>query len=620
MSDLLLNEKQRLALQHGEGPAVVFAGPGSGKTTVLTERIGYLIREKGVSPASILVLTYTKAAALSMQRRFLDSGQRENRPVTFGTFHAVFFQILRSYYPFQTDCLLSDSGRQILLFQVMQKLHMEYEAGEQLLACISLQKSGREILPLPDGISEEQFRKLSRAYAEQTAAMGKLDFDDMLLRCKALLEGRQDIRRQWQERFLYLLADEFQDCNRIQYELLRILAAPEHNLFVVGDDDQAIYGFRGASPGIMQQPGKDYPGCAFYFLTENYRSTGQLVEAAGKVISQNRDRMEKRCTASADKAGKPGRIMVRAFAERQQQYHYLAEQLKKGKAEQETAVLCRTNAELFKIRTLLEREHIPCICKGKEESLYEHFYALDLDSYLKLAADLCRREDFLRILNRPERGLIREGIPAGRVSLEKLACCYEGCGQKPQAEKIRLLDTFAGRMKKMSPYLAIRMVRSVIGYDGYLKQRAGEEQELYRKWEADLDKLQDSAKSFSQIRDWLAFTEGQRSGKRGGEKEQKGCGKGVRLMTLHESKGLEFHTVLIPSLNEGNLPYGRLLSREQEEEERRLFYVGITRAKNILQLLYVKSTNAAGLPSRFLSSFRQWEDQDSGSSISSSNS
>lgn len=620
MSDFLLNEKQKLALHHGRGPAVVFAGPGSGKTTVLTGRVGNLIREYGVSPASILVITYTKAAALSMQQRFLSGWRSMTPPVTFGTFHAVFFQILRSHYPLRADCLLSDNGRRILLFQVMKKLNMEWEEGEQLLSCISLQKNGRETLPLPEGISPEQFQRLSQAYAKQASAMGKLDFDDMLLKCRILFEKHPDVRREWQARFSYLLADEFQDCNQMQYMLLKMLAAPEDNLFVVGDDDQAIYGFRGASPGIMQQFQRDYPQAALFFLTENYRSTDKLVDVAGRVISQNRYRMEKHCTASRQNEGKPTVLLVRSFSERQQQYHYLAEQLKDNPRNSETAILCRTNAEIVRIRAVLEREQIPCICKKAEESLYERFYAQDVCSYLELAAGHCGREKLLRILNRPERGLAREGIPEGKVSLEELASCYERCGQKPQAQRLVLLAGQMKKMEKMSPYLAIRMVRSVIGYDAYLKQKAGADVSLYLQWEAELDRIQNEAKTFSGLRDWLAFAEGQRNAPEKRTGKPGFNGKGVRLMTLHESKGLEFHTVLIPSLNEGNIPYGKMLSREKEEEERRLFYVGITRAKTALQLLYVKNTNASGQPSRFLSVFGQYEDHSSDSSISSSNS
>lgn len=619
MPELLLNEKQRLALHHGKGPAVVFAGPGSGKTTVLTGRVSNLIREQGVSPASILVITYTKAAALSMQQRFLSGWQNMTPPVTFGTFHAVFFQILRSHYPLRADCLLSDSGRRILLFRVMKKLNMEWEEGEQLLTCISLQKNGKEKLPLPEWISEEQFQILSRTYAAQTAAMGKLDFDDMLVKCKLLFEKHADVRREWQARFSYLLADEFQDCNQIQYTLLKMLAAPENNLFVVGDDDQAIYGFRGASPGIMQQFQRDYPEAALFFLTENYRSTDTLVDVAGRVISKNRYRIEKHCTACRQNAGKATVLRVRAFSDRQQQYRYLAEQLKENKGS-ETAVLCRTNAELAKIRAVLEREQIPCICRNNEESLYERFYVLDLCSYLELAAGHCGRDKFLRILNRPARGLVREGIPEGEVSLKELAACYECCGQRSQARKLTQLAEQIKRMENMSPYLAIRMVRSAIGYDVYLKQKAGEDAAQYLQWEADLDRIQNEAKTFSKLRDWLVFAEGQRNTSGKSSKKPTTCGKGVRLMTLHESKGLEFHTVMIPSLNEGNIPYGKMLSGEKEEEERRLFYVGITRAKTALQLLYVKNTNASGQPSRFLSVFGQYEDSFSESSISSSNS
>lgn len=622
MPDCGLNEKQMLALHHGEGPAIVFAGPGSGKTTVLTKRTAHLILERGISPASILVITYTKAAALSMQHRFFTEMKGMSPPVTFGTFHAVFYQILRSRYHFKADGLLSDGGKRILLSHILKQFHMEWDIGEQLLACISLQKNGRTTLPLPEQVSREQFEEISRLYAARTAALGKLDFDDMLTKCRTLLTEDAQERSRWQRRFSYLLADEFQDCNAIQYELLGLLAEPERNLFVVGDDDQSIYGFRGAAPGIMRRFLKDYPDAQRYLLTENYRSAGEIVDAAGRVISQNKDRVPKQCTACESNQRSPAQIKVRAFPDKDTQYAYLAAQIKENRAIpfRENAVLCRTNAGLAAVQGILEREKIPCIGGNRRESLYQSFFAEDLRCYLAMAAGDCRREKVLCVINHPERGIGREGMGEGQISLTALAQSYEACGQRREADRIRELASQLEKMRKMSPYLAIGMVRKTVGYDRYLSERAGKNRLLYEEWGKGVSRLQEEAKQFARIEDWLSYMEAQKRTQPSGGAICGGGGDGVRLMTLHASKGLEFSRVFIPDVNEGNIPYGRMLSDETAEEERRLFYVGMTRAKTALQLLCVQGTNASGQPSRFLKPLADWWDQSSESSSNSSNS
>lgn len=620
MPDCGLNERQMLALHHGEGPAIVFAGPGSGKTTVLTKRTAHLILERGISPASILVITYTKAAALSMQHRFFAGMKGMSHPVTFGTFHAVFYQILRSRYHFKADCLLSDGGKRILLSHILKQFHMEWDVGEQLLACISLQKNGRTTLPLPEQISREQFEEISRLYAARTAALGKLDFDDMLTKCRTLLTEDAQERMRWQRHFSYLLADEFQDCNLIQYELLGLLAEPERNLFVVGDDDQSIYGFRGAAPDIMRRFLRDYPDAQRYLLTENYRCAGEIVDAAGRVISQNKDRVPKQCTANGSNLRRHAQIRVRAFPDKGAQYAYLAGQIKENESIpfRENAILCRTNAGLAAVQGILEREKIPCIGGNRREGLYQTFFAEDLRCYLAMAMGDCRRGTILCVINHPERGIGREGMEEGQVSLTALAQSYEACGQRREADRLRKLASQLKQVSKMSPYLAIGMVRKVVGYDRYLRERAGKNQLLYEEWERGVGLLQEEAKQFVRIEDWISYMGSQKRMQPPGGVSWDG--DGVRLMTLHAAKGLEFSRVFIPDVNEGNIPYGRMLSDETAEEERRLFYVGMTRAKTALQLLCVQGTNALGQPSRFLKPLADWWDQSSESSSNSSNS
>ena len=259
------NEAQEQAIRHIDGPCLVLAGPGSGKTAVITDRTRYLIEEAGIHPANILVVTFTKAAAMEMQERFRTKMQGANVPCTFGTFHSIFFWILRRAYGYTGNQIVSEEEKRKILTELVQKMELEYEDEEEfiqnLIGEITLVKS--EYMPIEHYYSttcgEAEFRQLYQSYQERIQSEGKLDFDDMLVYTYELLKERPDICRQWQEKFQYILIDEFQDINHIQYEIVRMLSGDRKNLFVVGDDDQSIYRFRGARPEIMLGFTKDYP-------------------------------------------------------------------------------------------------------------------------------------------------------------------------------------------------------------------------------------------------------------------------------------------------------------------------------------------------------------------------
>ena len=298
-----LNEAQKRALCHKHGPAMVLAGPRSGKTTVIVGRVKRRIEQSRIPPSAILVITYTKAAALSMQQRFYKEMRGAAASVTFGTFHAVYYHILKEHYHLNDHCLITEKEKNHILNLIWKQQFQtepEEDRMEQLRLCLALYKNGmaKERLPLPQDFFPEQFDGLYAAYNRYCMAKGKLDFDDMQVRCRDLFCARQDILEKWQGRFLYILVDEFQDCNQIQYETLRLLAAPHRNLFVVGDDDQSIYGFRGASPDIMQRFIQDYPEAEKIYLEANYRSRTEIIAAADCVISANKKRFAKKMYAA----------------------------------------------------------------------------------------------------------------------------------------------------------------------------------------------------------------------------------------------------------------------------------------------------------------------------------
>lgn len=655
-----LNEAQRKALCHYKGPAMILAGPGSGKTTVLTGRIGHLIEQYHVPPRSILVITYTKAAALSMQHRFIREMKGCIHPVVFGTFHAIFFHILKEQYHLGKECLITPQEKFRILYSVLNhqtnihknsqinsqinnqahnQIHdsIETKPGteslEELLTCISLLKNGiaEDKLPLPANVSQEAFHGLYRAYNRRMAELGKMDFDDMLLHTLTLFKKEPKVLSQWQKRFSHILVDEFQDSNRVQYEVLKLLAAPLQNLFVVGDDDQSIYGFRGASPGIMQQFMKDYPRAERILLEANYRSREEIVMAANRVIVQNKDRFAKNMYAAGRQAA-PGTeqtsirsvygtepVSIKAFLGGKEQYGYLSDKLQwlsQYFPFKEMAVICRTHREIEYVMPYLVKKNIPCTVKEQIKSRYAHFAIQDVVAYIELAAGKNIRRLFLQIMNKPLRYLDRGCLFEETLDLDAVALRLAGLGKKEAAQAVRCLQRQLKQAGKLSPYLAINLVRKAIGYDVWLRGKAGENTDLYEEWKVLLDELQTEAKAFKSIPEWLAYIKLEEEKAEG---IKKGSREGVQLMTMHASKGLEFSYVCIPNVNEGMIPYGRMLKKEAEEEERRLFYVGMTRAKTALELLYLTGTEEhKRLPSRFLHPFIK--NYSSSPSTSSSNS
>lgn len=623
----LLNKEQKNAVTTIMGPVLCLAGPGSGKTFTLVCRLRYLIEKHCVPPDSILVLTYSKAAALSMQRRFEQAMQGKTLPVVFGTFHAICYHILKEHYHYRQNNLLSYTEKIRTLQSILRSIsHQppEEENCEAILGCISLFKNGKQIqdIPLPADLEADDFIQIYKEYNHLNRQRGKLDFDDMLLLCLDMFQKEPNVMAHWQKRFAYIFVDEFQDCNRIQYEMVKELAHPEENLFVVGDDDQSIYGFRGASPNIMQRFLQDFRGAERILLGSNYRSRPEIIEAAAKVISDNKNRMSKQLHA----AGKVERladrevISIKCFEEHRMQFKYLSDQLKVLRTQipwEEMAVIFRTNQEMEVLLPYLLKENIPYSIRGSRANPYGHFVVQDILTYLRFAEGEHSRKLFLKIMNKPNRGIMREVLWEEDLNLEKLAAQLENRNNKEAAKSVRQLFSQFEKLKRMSPHLAIQFIRKGMGYDRWLRGRAGEEPALYEDWKEKLDEVQQSARGFTRIGEWMAFVE-QKMEEAEYEKADV-TGNGVNLLTLHGSKGLEFTYVCLPNLNEGKLPHGKLPGKETVEEERRLFYVGMTRAKKALELLYLTGTGGRPRqPSRFLQPLLTAEKAYSFSSVSNS--
>ena len=294
-----LNPSQVQAVIHKDGPCMVLAGPGSGKTLTITKRIEYLIGKHHVSPEEILVITFTKAASIEMKERFVRLCGQKAGPVTFGTFHGIYYGILKWAYRMNASNILSEEQKYQLLKQVIGRMEIDIDDEKDFLQGIAgeIGNIKNNQIPLAEyeslNCSEEVFREIFEQYEKERKRLKKIDFDDMLVLVYELFKKRPDILSMWQRKFRYILIDEFQDINQVQYDVIRMLAAPENNLFIVGDDDQSIYRFRGARPDIMLGFKKDYPDTKEILLDVNYRSTKAIVNGAARVIRHNVNRYPK---------------------------------------------------------------------------------------------------------------------------------------------------------------------------------------------------------------------------------------------------------------------------------------------------------------------------------------
>ncbi len=600
------NKAQIQAIDHFEGPALVLAGPGSGKTTVITHRVGRLL-DRGVMPGNILVVTFTKMAANEMKQRFLKLQGLESTAVTFGTFHAVFFTILKHAYNYTAANIIHGEQQRDIVKGCLARLRYECEDENEcisgILAEISLIKSQRLQTENYYSINcpEDIFRTVFKTYDSTLKRSGLIDFDDMLVYCYELLSVRKDILAAWQNKFRYILVDEFQDINRIQYEIVKMLAGDTANLFVVGDDDQSIYGFRGAKPEIMFDFKKDYKNANQILLDCNYRSTDNIVKAGLAVIGENRKRFKKNITACG-RVGGP--VLIRHFEDMDDENGYILQEIRKyheqnGLEYSEMAVLARTNVGLRPIIGKLVEYNIPFCTRESIPSLYEHWVALDIIAYIKVALGSRERGDFLRIMNKPKRYISRDMLNGDKVDMNVLMAMT---GERVWLyDRIAQLKTDLEYIARMSPYAAVNYITKGIGYNEYLKEYALQRRIKLEELQQIADELAESAKGFDSYAGWFEYIDSYTAELKEQQQNMDVSEPAVNLCTMHSAKGLEYKVVFIVDANEGVCPYHKAVLDEEIEEERRMFYVAMTRAKEVLQITTSKQRfNKSMEPSRFL--------------------
>jgi len=585
------NNSQLKAVKHKTGPMLVIAGPGSGKTTVLTARIRNLIEEYSVNPANILVITFTKVAANEMKSRF-NNMMGKSTNVTFGTFHAVFFMILRAAYNYSVDSIIKEDVRQNIIKQAIERSRLEPDDLNEMVSNITgeISRVKTEAIDINAYYSascpEEEFRDIYKYYVKTLKKMGLIDFDDMLLYCHELLTTRRDILAKWQQKYQYILIDEFQDINKIQYDIIKLLAKPQDNLFIVGDDDQSIYGFRGSKPEIMLNFDKDYPDTDKVILDTNYRSTGNIVSAAGKVIAHNKVRFAKNINTVNDPGDK---VDIIEFNTQAEEYEKIIDNIRKESASggnySDNAVLFRTNSTAAGFVRKLVEYSVPFVTRDGVPNVFEHWIARDVITYMNIAMGSRKRSDFLQIINRPKRYIGRDYLADAEISFDNLEKYYED--KNWMIERVDRLKYDILAMASMSPYAMINYLRKGVGYDGYLDEYAQSHNMQVRELYDVMDELMESARNFKTFNEWFAYIDeyGTKLRESYAAMDKQNA---VILTTMHSSKGLEYPVVYIIDANEEITPHKKAVFVPEIEEERRMFYVAMTRAKRRLNIYYAR--------------------------------
>ncbi len=607
-----LNEAQLSAVCHVSGPGICLAGPGSGKTAVITRRVLHLVRDEGIPPGNILVITFTKAAAIEMKSRYEKLLYDEARgcetagTVTFGTFHAIFFKILKQAYRLDASSIIRENEAKKLISDLIDDLAIDSLDRAELISDVQNEISrckGQgvnvdEYAAL--SLDTDAFRHVYKGYREALKRRRLLDFDDIITETERLFHSHPEILGLLREKYRYICIDEFQDVNRQQYDIVRMMAAPRNNLFVVGDDDQSIYGFRGSEPGIMLGFKGDYPEAREYFLNVNYRSKKNIVEAAGRLIGHNTCRFWKNIRTSHEE-GEP--VQVLGFTTQGDELKAVADMImedyRRGLLFSQVAILTRTNGARGLLPGILTEAGVKFCLKEGGGDLYSHWACRDILTYVRVAMGDMRRDTVLGIANRPMRYLSRNMFDM-TVSFDSLRKNYKGKNWAISA--IDQLEFDLMMIKRAAPISAIMYIRKAVRYDDFVREycdkmhmRPGEAFEA-------IEALQSEARSFSDKEEWLMHIDRVRAEvRRQQEMEGRGQRDAVTVTTMHGSKGLEYDSVYIIGAVEGNVPYIKAESAAAVEEERRMFYVAMTRAKMKLTISFFKEREGMKVErSRFL--------------------
>jgi len=596
---IVLNQKQKEAVEHLNGPMMVLAGPGSGKTTVITYRVKNLIQNYNVPPERILVITFTKTATNEMSERFKNIAENTyaNR-VTFATFHSIFFRIIRSALGYKLDNVLKEEERRIILKNIINELDIDYGDEEEFLKDISL-----EISLMKNELADVQYynsmvcsmddyKSIINKYETYKSEHNKIDFDDMLCICWRELNKNVQCCEWWQKKYDYILIDEFQDINRVQYETICLLSRKHSNLFIVGDDDQSIYKFRGARPEFLLKFPKDFCNVKTVILDINYRSTDNIINLANKMISNNQYRYDKNIVGTNRNGKEP--ILINSENTEEEALlisKYINKLHNNGLKWADIAVIYRTNIQARAFVDRFMDLNFPFFIKDEMPNIYDHWIAKDLLAYIKLSLDLSKNNELERIINKPTRYisklLIQQAKKKQGIILYNLMNLNDT--QIWQRERLEELDYHLNVLKKLNPFKCLKYILANINYCEYIKQYAAFRKINPKGLFEVVEELKEATKKYNTKEEFLVHVQdfneelkNQRITKTNQQNEA------ITLTTMHGAKGLEFDAVFVISVVEGVIPHEKSRTADEIEEERRLFYVAVTRAK---QFLFISTIN-----------------------------
>lgn len=589
-----LNENQLKAVEHIDGPCMVLAGPGSGKTRVITYRIANMVVNKNIKPTSILAISFTKASSIEMKNRALAlSNDFRMNKVTYGTFHSVFFRILRYFENYNIESILDEKTKRIGLKSILKGLNIENadddETIGQVINEISYVKN--ELMDKRDFKSEvltnDEFIKVYNFYEEYKQQMNKIDFDDMLIKTYELLKHNKAALDRVRSVYRYILVDEFQDINKVQFEALKLIANPNNNIFVVGDEDQSIYGFRGSRPDFLLEFEEYFSNTTKVLLDINYRSKGEIIDIANRLIEKNTNRYEKVIKCGQGNGAKVNYISPE---DSEEEAVYIAKDIKDKVQEEYTeytdfAVIYRTNIQSRALVDVFMDMRIPFVVKDSIVTIYDHWAAQDILAYLRIGVNPNSNKDWIRIINKPFRYISKDNLNLIKDEPDFINSLINKCDLHPkQVKTINDLDIDISYVKGLSPKNAISYIRTTLDYDRYILDYCANRKIKTNGLIEILNELESSATNFKTIQEYLDHIERVKSelvdNKNNKETD------GVIFTTMHSAKGLEFKNVYIIGANEGTIPHEKSYDIDDEEkkndqieEERRLMYVAITRAE-----------------------------------------
>ncbi len=592
-----LNEQQQIAVKHTKGPMLVLAGPGSGKTTVICYRIKNLLEKNLTNEKKLLVITFSKAATLEMKTRFNNLTSHKYPNVMFSTFHAYFYRILRRFTDVSDYKILYDDEKKQIILNILSGLKImvdDAEEVDEIINEIAIVKN--ELISLNDfdskSLTKENFVKVFTTYEQEKIDTKKLDFDDMLSKCYQLFMENKDALKMAQDTFEYILIDEFQDINKVQYECMKLISKTHNNLFAVGDDDQSIYRFRGSNPEFLLNFKNDFENANQIILNVNYRSTNNIIKLSSIIIKENTKRFEKTVQGLSTSKLNPKFIEVEDV---RQEALFIANKVVELNTSDdipydEMAVIFRTNLQSRAIIEAFMDRNIPFVIRDMTSSIYDHYVVKDILSYLKLAIDLNDTDSTVRVFNKPNRFISKALISsyikdlADNDSLIRKMAHSNGLNDWQQ-KNITSFYLYIKELSKKTPYQAINYIRKTIGYDEYLEELSARRKVTIKGLIDILDELKEVASSFTDIEKFLEHIEElKQQTNEHMQLKQDDNKKCVVLSTMHASKGLEFEVVFVSGLVEGIIPHELAKSNDEIEEERRLFYVAVTRAKKYLFL------------------------------------